>query len=380
MERIYLDYSATTPLDPEVLETMLPYLRNEFGNPSSVHGFGRAARMAVEDARDIIANALGASPAEIVFTGTGTESDNLAILGCALANPEKGRHVITNDGEHHAVLHAFHELKHHGFSVTYLPVDRFGMVDPASVEETLRPDTVLISVMQVNNEVGTINPVEEIGMLARSRGVVFHTDAVQAFGKLPVRIADLNADLVSLSAHKLYGPKGVGALYVRSGLKLGLLLHGGGQERGRRAGTENVAAVVGFGKAAALSVAGMDDEGRRLTALRTELLEGLKSRIPSIVLNGHPVRRLPGNLNVSVPGLRGDEMVMNLDLEGIAVSTGSACTSGAVTVSHVLRAMGVSHDVAQAAVRITLGRYTTESDVQRVTDVFERCVSRMHSS
>lgn len=365
-KRIYMDYSATTPVDPEVLEAMMPYLSSVHGNPSSLHAFGRRARIAVENAREQVASLVGARPSEIVFTAGGTEADNMAVIGSALARRDKGRHVITSRAEHHAVLHSAEALEHLGFDVTYVPCDSEGVVSASNVASSTNDSTVLISLMHVNNEIGSITPIEEIGALARSRGVIFHTDAVQSAGKLPLNVETMKVDLLSMSAHKLYGPKGIGALYIRQGITLTPLLYGGAQERGKRAGTENVAGIVGFGKAAELAIQRMNDDGERLTALRKWLWNRLRQEIPSIVLNGPPENRLPGHLSVSLPGISGDDLATCLDLEGIAVSTGSACSSGAIRVSHVLQAIGADRDSAIGAVRISMGRPTTQQEIEQL--------------
>lgn len=364
--RIYMDYSATTPVDPEVLEAMMPYLSSSHGNPSSLHAFGRTARIAVENAREQVASLVGARPSEIVFTAGGTEADNMAVVGSALAGRAKGRHLITSRAEHHAVLHSAEALEHQGFDVSYVPCDSEGVVNPAKVASCAGVNTILISLMHVNNEIGAINPIAEIGAFARSRGVIFHTDAVQSAGKLPLNVDTMKVDLLSMSAHKLYGPKGIGALYVRQGVTLSPLMHGGAQERGKRAGTENVAGIVGFGKAAELAIHRMKEDGERLTHMREWLWNRLQREIPSIVLHGPPNDRLPGHLNISLPGISGDDLATCLDLEGIAVSTGSACSSGAVHVSHVLQAIGADRASALGAVRISMGRPTTQADVEKL--------------
>jgi cysteine desulfurase len=379
MRHIYMDHNATTPLREEALVAMLPYLQEEFGNPSSLHSFGRQARKAVETAREQVAVTLGARPREIVFTGCGTESDNQAIKGVAYANRDKGDHLITTQVEHKAVLQACQYLEKQGFRVTYLPVDRYGVVDPDDVARAITGQTVLVSVMFANNEVGTVQPIAEIGRICQERGVTFHTDAVQAVGKLPVDVMELGVDLLSLSAHKFYGPKGIGALYVRQGTKIDPLLHGGHQEWGRRAATENVAGIVGLGKAVELRRGEMAAEADRLAALRERLHAGIAARIDHVYLNGHPTRRLPGTLSLCFDYVEGEGIIMGLDLAGVAVSSGSACTSASLEPSHVLLAMGVRPATAQGSIRFSLGRENTEEDVDRVLDVLPPIVERLRA-
>lgn len=376
MRRIYLDHSATTPLDSRVLEAMMPFLTQEFGNPSSVHSFGRSAKVALESSRETIAKTLGCSPGEIYFTSGGSESDNLAIRGIAEALSDRGKHIITNHLEHHAVLHTMDYLAKQGFEISYASCDAYGMIHPESVQALIRPETILISIMHVNNEIGTINPISEIGRLARDRQIHFHTDAVQSYGKIPIHVGESKVDLMSMSAHKLYGPKGVGALYIRRGVKPIPILYGGSQERGQRAGTENIAGIVGFAKAAELCHELMENESRRLTQLRQRLWEGISSTISGCHLNGHPDKRLPGHLNVSIEGVMGDEMLIHLDLAGIAVSTGSACTSGSVSTSHVLNAMGIDASIARGAMRMTMGRSTQDDDVPFIIDAVRSSVEK----
>jgi cysteine desulfurase len=361
---IYLDYNATTPVDPDVFAAMRPYLEREFGNPSSGHPYGQAARDALEHARRQVAGLLGAQTEEIVFTGGGSEADNLAICGVAFAQSERGRHIVTTAVEHPAVLNTCRYLqRRHGFAVTVLPVDATGLVDPGDVRRGIRDDTVLVSVMHAQNEVGTIQAVAEIAAVARERGVAFHTDAAQSVGKVPVRVNDLGVDLLAVAGHKLYAPKGVGVLYVRSGLTLEPLVHGGGHEGGRRAGTENVAAIVGLGKACALARKQLDEEMSRLRSLRDELWGYLTAALPELRLHGHPERRLPNTLNIGLPGLTGEDLLAAAP--GIAASTGSACHAGRTEPSGVLLAMGLGKEEALTAVRLSLGRFTTEEDVRR---------------
>ena len=379
MRRIYMDHNATTPLREEALEAMLPYLRDEFGNASSLHHFGIQARRAVEQARETVAAALGAKPREVIFTGCGTESDNQAIKGVACANRHKGDHIITSRIEHKAVLQTCEYLEKQGFRVTYLPVDKYGVVDPDDVAQAITDQTILASVMFANNEVGTIQPIAEIARVCRERGVLFHTDAVQAVGKLPVDVKALDIDLLSLSAHKFYGPKGVGALYARQRVRIDPLLHGGHQERGRRAATENVAGIVGMAKALELRLGEMEAEAKQLTALRDRLHEGIISKIDHVYLNGHPTQRLPGTLSLSFDFIEGEAIIMGLDLAGVAVSSGSACTSASLEPSHVLLAMGVHPGVAQGSIRFSLGRENTQEDVDAVLEVLPGIVERLRA-
>ena len=379
MKRIYMDHNATTPLREDVLEAMLPYLRGEFGNASSLHYFGIQARRAVEAAREKVATALGAQLREIIFTGCGTEADNQAIKGVMFANRGKGDHIITSRIEHKAVLQTCQYLEKQGFRVTYLPVDEYGLVNPDDVAQAITGRTVLVSVMFANNEVGTIQPIGAIAQVCRERGVYFHTDAVQTVGKLPIDVSELGVDLLSLSAHKFYGPKGVGALYVRKGVRVDPLLHGGHQEWGRRAATENVASIVGLGRALELRLGEMDAEAERLTALRERLYAGLLARIPHVYLNGHPSERLPGTLNVCFEYIEGEGIIMGLDLAGVAVSSGSACTSAELSPSHVLLAMGVHPAMAQGSIRFGLGRENSEADVDYVLEKLPPIIERLRA-
>jgi cysteine desulfurase len=376
--RIYLDHNASTPVHPEVLAAMLPYFAEHFGNPSSVHGIGREARDAVDDARDRIAGFLGVAADEIVFTSGGTESDNAALKGVAGA---RGRgHVITSRIEHHAVLRTCQALEREGFAVTYLPVDGDGLVDPDDVRRALRADTIAVSVMHANSEVGTVQPIEAIGRLVRAHGAAFHVDAVQTFGKLPLDVVGWGIDLLSFSGHKIYGPKGAAGLYVRKGIKMVAVQHGGEHERRRRAGTENVPGIVGLGAAVAVRARDMAAEAERLVVLRDRLWTGLRERVPEVRLNGHPTRRLPGTVNVAFRHVESESIVLGLDLQGIAVSAGSACTSGHVEPSHVLVAMGVPLDWAMGAVRHSLGRTTTAEDIDAVLDAIVPLVGRLRAA
>ncbi|MDH4268842.1 MAG: cysteine desulfurase NifS [Dehalococcoidia bacterium] len=379
MRRIYLDHAATTPTHPEVVKAMLPYFADSFGNPSSIYSYGQEARGAMEEARIKVAELIGARSEEIIFTSGGTEADNFALKGVVDASEHKGNHIITTSIEHHAVLEVCRFLERRGFEITYLPVNEYGLVDPDDVRKAITDKTILITVMHASNEVGTIEPVEEIGKIAREADVYFHTDAVQTVGHIPVNVDKLGVDLLSISAHKLYGPKGVGALYVRKGTKLVPLMHGGEQEKRRRAGTENVPSIVGLGKAVELAGQEIDKEIEQLAGLRDRLIKGLMERIDHIRLNGHPNKRLPNNINVSVDFVEGESMILNLDLEGICASTGSACSSASLEPSHVLLALGLSPEEAHGSLRFTLGRENTEADVERVLEVLPGIVAKLRT-
>jgi cysteine desulfurase len=376
--RVYLDHNASTPVHPDVLAEMLPYFSESFGNPSSVHGFGREARAGLDTARERVARFLRVAPEELVFTSGGTESDNLGVKGLAWA---RGRgHLITSKTEHHAVLRACQWLESQGFAVTYLSVDGHGMVDPDEVKRAIRPDTIGISIMHANSEVGTVQPVTAIGAIAREHGVPFHVDAVQTFGKLDIDVAAAHIDLLSFSGHKIYGPKGVAGLWIRKGTKMVSVQHGGEHERRRRAGTENVPGIVGLGKAVEVRGREMHEERRRVTALRDRLWEGIRARVPDARLNGHPTERLPGTANISYRGVESESVVLGLDLKGIGVSAGSACTSGNVEPSYVLVAMGVPLDWAMGAVRHSLGRSTTAEDIEYVIESVEPTVRKLRAA
>ncbi len=379
MKRVYLDYAATTPTHPEVVTAMLPYMNDTFGNPSSIHSFGQEAKRAVEEVRKTIAAFIGAAADEIVFTSGGTEADNFAIKGVAYANEHRGNHIVTSSIEHHAVIQPLKFLEQRGFKVTYLPVDQYGMVDPQDVRKAVSEKTILISVMHANNEIGTIEPIAEIGRIAKERGVYFHTDAVQTVGHIPVDVNELGVDLLAMSAHKLYGPKGVGALYVRKGTKVAPFMHGGEQEQRRRASTENVPGIVGFGKAVDIAQNEMRAEVERLTLLRDQLIEGLLERIDCMQLNGHPRKRLPNNVDVSIQFVEGESMLLRLDMEGIAASTGSACSSSTLAPSHVLLALGLLPEQAHGSLRFTLGRETTKEEIGRVLEVLPPIVAKLRS-
>jgi cysteine desulfurase len=373
---IYLDHAATTALDPRVLDVMLPYFTIEYGNASSIYTLGRHAMQAIDGAREQVAELLGCRPTEITFTGGGSESDNLAIKGVAFTSQKKGQHVITSSIEHHAVLHTCQYLERFGFHTSYLPVDRYGSVDPDDVARAITDETVLVSIMYANNEVGTIEPIAEIGRICRARKIPFHVDAVQAGGALPIDVAALNADLLSLSAHKFYGPKGVGMLYTRQGVRLLPQLQGGSQERGKRAGTENVAGIVGAAAALRLAYDDLPQVTPRLIAMRDRLISGILT-IPGAHLTGHPIDRLPNNASFMFEGIEGESILLSLDLHAIAASTGSACTSGSVDPSHVLLAMGYSPEDARGTLRLTLGKDNTDADVEAVLAVLPGIVEKI---
>jgi cysteine desulfurase len=375
--RVYLDHNASTPVHPEVVQAMLPYFGERFGNPSSVHAFGREARDGMETAREQVSDFLRVGKDEVVFTSGGTESDNLAIKG--MAHARRQGHVITSEIEHHAVLRACQSLEELGFAVSYLPVDGYGMVDPEDVRRALRPDTILVSIMHANSEAGTIQPIAEIGRTLKERGIPFHVDAVQTFGKVPIDLDASGIDLLSFSGHKIYGPKGVAGLYIRKGTKMVSVQHGGEHERRRRAGTENVAGIVGLGQAGEIRARDMASEAVRLTGLRDRLWEGVSARVPEVRLNGHPTQRLPGTCNMCFRHVESESIVLGLDLKGIGVSAGSACTSGNVEPSYVLVAMGLPLDWAMGAVRCSLGRGTTAEDVEYVIESVVPLVAKLRS-
>ncbi len=381
MRKVYLDHGATTPVREEVIEAMMEIYRDVPGNPSSVHQFGRLAKKRLEEARQQVATAIGAEPKEIIFTGSGTEADNIAILGTArfMAKQNKGKHIITSAVEHHAVLDTCKELAKEGFEVTVLPVDEDGLVSIDSVKQALRDDTILVTIMHANNEVGTIQPIAEIGALLKDHQAIFHTDAVQTVGKIPVDVKELGVDLLALSAHKLYGPKGVGALYIRKGVRVQPLMAGGGQERKIRPSTENIAGIIGLAKAIQLAVENLVEEKQRLETLRDKLATALLSTVPATKLNGHPVKRLPHNMNISFEYIEGEALILSADMKGIAVSSGSACTSGSLDPSHVLMAMGLSHQTAHGSLRMTLGRDTTDEDIDYVVQELQVIAERLRA-
>jgi len=376
--QVYLDHNASTPVHPEVVAAILPYFSERFGNPSSVHGFGREAREGLETAREQVAHFLRVGKEEVVFTSGGTESDNMAVKGVAMARRQG--HIITSRIEHHAVLRAVQTLESQGFAATYLDVDGHGQVDPDALRRAIRPDTILITIMHANSEIGTIQPARELGAIAREHNIPFHMDAVQTFGKVPIDLDAFNIDMLSFSGHKIYGPKGVAGLYIRKGTKMVSIQHGGEHERRRRAGTENVAGIVGFGKAVEIRGRDMAEEAQRLTALRDRLWQGLERRVPEVRLNGHTTQRVPGTCNVCFRHVESESIVLGLDLKGIGVSAGSACTSGNVEPSYVLVAMGVPLDWAMGAVRHSLGRSTTAADIDYVLDSTEPLVAKLRSA
>lgn len=387
MKRVYLDHNATTPVHPEVLEAMLPYLKDTFGNASSIHQFGQEARKAIDESREKVAGLIGANPEEVVFTSGGTEADNYAIKGIAYAIEEKGKHIITSSIEHHAVLESCKQLEKKGFKITYLSVDKYGLIDLDELKKAITDETILITIMHANNEVGTIEPIAEMGRIikginrerasSKQHLIYFHTDAVQAVGKIPIDINELNIDLLSLSGHKIYGPKGIGALYIRKGTKIQPLLHGGHHENNRRAGTENVPAIVGLGKACLVALNEMEKEKSHLTKLRDNLSNGVSEKLGNVYLNGHPDKRLPNTLNMSFEFVEGESIILNLDLKGIAVSSGSACTSGSLEPSYVLKAMGVEPAIAQGSIRFSLGRDNTEEDIEYVLDALPEIIEKL---
>ena len=380
MQKVYLDNAATTKVRDEVVEAMLPYFTEYFGNPSSLHLFAREAGKGLDTARAQVAKALNAKPEEIIFTGGGSESDNMVLRGIPEAYKKKGKHVITSAVEHHAVLHTLEAMEKEGrVEVTYLPVDEYGMVTAEQVEKAIRSDTVLVSIMFANNEVGTIMPIEQIGETCKKHGVLFHTDAVQAVGHVPVDVEKMHIDLLSLSGHKFHGPKGVGALYVRKGVRIPALILGGAQERRKRAGTENVPGIVGMGKAIELATAELEDNAAKMKVLRDRLIFGIPARIPDVKLNGHPTERLPNNVNFSIRFIEGESILLMLDLNGIAASSGSACTSGSLDPSHVLLAMGLSHEVAHGSLRLTLSEFTTPEEIDYVLDTLPPIVEKLRA-
>ncbi len=382
MRRIYLDNTATTPLDPEAFDAMKPYLTEKFGNPSSIHSFGRETRSAIDESREQIAKLMGAKPGEIFFVSCGTEANNFALKGYSSKMRERGKdHIATSKTEHHSILETCEYLENNGFQISYLNVDEFGMIDPDDVRGSINSRTGLISIMHANNETGTINQVKAISSIARGCGVIFHTDAVQSFGKIPVDVDELGVDMLSISAHKIYGPKGIGVLYIRSGIEVERLIHGGGQERGKRAGTENIAYAVGLAKAAELICGERTSESKRISDLKNQMIKILKEQFPFVLFNGHPIESLPNVVNISFDSRKinidGEALLMNLDLAGIAVSSGSACTSGSIKPSHVLIAMGRDMETAKASIRFSLGRSTTMEDIEYILDILQNIVKRI---
>ncbi|MCF6465669.1 cysteine desulfurase NifS [Clostridium sp. Cult2] len=380
MEKIiYMDNSATTPVKEEVLHEMLPYFTTKYGNPSSIYSLGSQSKNAIEISREKIAKALNAKNNEIFFTAGGSEADNWALKGIAFANRKKGNHIITSKIEHHGILHTCEYLEKQGFRVTYLDVDEYGIVDLKQLEESITDNTILISIMFANNEIGTIQPIKEIGRIAKEKDIYFHTDAVQAVGHINIDVDEFNIDLLSLAAHKFYGPKGVGALYIRQGVKIDSLIAGGGQERNRRAGTENVPGIVGMGKAIELAYESLDENNAKLINLRERLINKIFEKIDYVRLNGHPTNRLPGNVNICFEFIEGESLLLSLDMVGIAGSSGSACTSGTLEPSHVLLAIGLPHEIAHGSLRLSLGDYNTEEEVDFVVEKLVEIVSRLRS-
>ena len=376
-KRIYVDNAATTKVAPEVVEAMLPYFTEDYGNPSSIYNEGRTAKKAVENAREKVACAIGADPKEIYFTGSGSEADNWAIRSVARAYKDKGNHIITSAVEHHAILHTCQDLEKQGYEVTYLPVDEYGMVSAEDVKNAIKDNTILISIMFANNEIGTIMPIAEIGKIAKEAGVLFHTDAVQAVGNVPIDVKAMNIDMLSLTAHKFHGPKGSGALYVRSGIKLTSFITGGAQERMRRAGTENVPGIVGLGKAIEMATADIEAKQKKLTEIRDTYIKKVLERVPYSRLNGHPTQRLAGNANISFESIEGEGLLLSLDMKGISASSGSACTSGSLDPSHVLLAIGLKHEQAHGSLRTSFGEDNTLEDVDYMVDSIAEIVDRL---
>ncbi|NLE31288.1 cysteine desulfurase NifS [Candidatus Dojkabacteria bacterium] len=378
-ELIYMDNSATTRISSEVLDSMMPYLTTGYGNPSSIYSIGRESRKAVENARELVAKALSCDTNEIYFTSGGSESDNWAIKGVAFANENKGKHIITTSIEHHAVLHTCKYLEKYGFEITYLPVKSNGIIDINDLKKAIRKDTILISIMYANNEIGSIQPIKEIGEIAKENNIYFHTDAVQAIGNIPINLKELNIDLLSLSAHKFHGPKGVGVLYIRKGVKISNMIHGGGQEKNMRAGTENVAGIVGLGKAIELATIDIEKKSKYLITLRERLIKGIMESIPDTILNGDPINRLPGNVNVCFKYIEGESILLLLDMKGICASSGSACTSGSLNPSHVLLAIGLPHEIAHGSLRLTLSEENTQEEIEYVLETLPPIIQNLRN-
>lgn len=379
MKRIYMDNAGTTPMRSEVLDAMLPYLTEKFGNASTIFSYGREAKKALENSREKVAQLIGSDPIEIFFTSGGTEADNWALKGIAAANMNKGKHIITSSIEHHAVLHSCQDLEKQGFKITFLPVDKYGLVDVKHVVNAITDETIMVSIMHANNEIGTIQPIKEIGEAIKHKNpkIIFHTDAVQTVGKIPVNVKDMGVDLLSMSGHKIYGPKGIGALYIKKGTRIAPFMAGGAQESNRRAGTENIPGIVGFGRAAELAKSEREGQYKRLIALRDKLIKGITETIPYTRLNGHPTLRLPHNVNVSIEFIEGESLLLNLDMKGVCASSGSACTSGSLDPSHVLLGIGLPHEIAHGSLRLTLGRENSEEDVDYVLEVLPGIVTKL---
>ncbi|AEY66448.1 cysteine desulfurase NifS [Clostridium sp. BNL1100] len=374
---VYLDHAATTYVKPEVFEAMKPYFSEHFGNASSIYSLGRDSKKAVEESREKVAKAIGAEPKEIYFTGSGSEADNWALKGIAAAYKKKGNHIITSAIEHPAIMSSCKYLEGEGFEITYIPVDSDGLVSPEQVRNAIKDNTILISIMFANNEIGTIQPIKEIGAIAKEKGVLFHTDAVQAVGNVNIDVKDLNVDLLSLSGHKFYGPKGIGALYIKKGVKISSFIHGGQQERGKRASTENVPGIIGLGRAIELATENLDEYNKKLIELREKTIEGLFAKVPYIRLNGHRHNRLPGNVNISFEFIEGESLLLMLDMKGIYGSSGSACSSGSLDPSHVLLAIGLPHEIAHGSLRLTFGDENTQEDVDYILEVIPQTVSKL---
>lgn len=378
-KNIYLDNAATTKLSSEALDSMMPYLTVGYGNPSSIYSIGRESRKAVENARELVAKALSCDTNEIYFTSGGSESDNWAIKGVAFANENKGKHIITTSIEHHAVLHTCKYLEKYGFEITYLPVKSNGIIDINDLKKAIRKDTILISIMYANNEIGSIQPIKEIGEIAKENNIYFHTDAVQAIGNIPINLKELNIDLLSLSAHKFHGPKGVGVLYIKKGVNISNMIHGGGQEKNMRAGTENVAGIVGLGKAIELATIDIEKKSKYLITLRERLIKGIMESIPDTILNGDPINRLPGNVNVCFKYIEGESILLMLDMKGICASSGSACTSGSLNPSHVLLAIGLPHEIAHGSLRLTLSEENTQEEIEYVLETLPPIIQNLRN-
>jgi cysteine desulfurase len=376
-QQVYLDHAATTAVKPEVMEAMMPFFTEKYGNASSIYFIGRESKKAVEEARERVAIALNAEPREIYFTGSGTESCNWAIRGIAYANRHKGNHIITSNIEHHAVLHTCQALEKEGFDVTYIPVDNDGLINVEQVREAIKPNTILVSIMYANNEIGTIQPIEEIGKLTKDKGILFHTDSVQAIANTKIDVRKINADLLSLTAHKFYGPKGVGSLYIKKGVKIASFIHGGAQERGKRASTENIPGIVGLGKAIEIASENISVYNKKLLDLRERTIDEILDKIPYVRLNGHRKKRLPGNINFSFEFIEGESLLLMLDAKGIAASSGSACTSGSLDPSHVLLAIGLPHEIAHGSLRLTFGEENTHKDIDYLMEVLPGIVERL---
>jgi len=378
---IYLDNNATTKIDEEVMNAMQPYFTEKYANPSGVYYFAQEVKKDIENARENVAKLLNANPDEVVFTSGGTESDNMAIKGIAFANKEKGKHIITSAIEHHAVLNTCRYLEKNGFEITYLPVDKYGIIDIDMLKKSIRKDTILITVMYANNEIGTIEPIEEIGKIAREKNIYFHTDAVQAAGKIDIDVKKLNVDLLSISAHKFYGPKGIGALYINKKVKIEPILHGGHHEKNRRAGTENVASIIGMGKACEIAIKNLKDQSykMKIKSLRDKLEKEILKNIPEVIVNGSPEKRVDNTLNICIKYIEGESVLINLDFEGICASSGSACTSGSLEPSHVLLALGLPHEIAHGSIRFSLSKYNTEEDIDKVINVLPGIVEKLRN-